>query len=101
MFQARFCFSTPFWREENIIVAKVLSLLRSKDSLDGFLYMSAGERETDNMKSGLAAMADALKEMAQKGLVWHAEYTPNADHQTNAQRSATTGIIKWGEYLIK
>ena len=99
MFRARFCFSTPFWRESNIIVSKVLGLLSSKDSLTGFLYMSAGEQETDNIKNGLTAMATELKEKAPSDLVWYAEYTPDADHQTNAKTSASSAITKWGTYL--
>ena len=101
LFQARFCFSTPFWREDNIIVSKVSDFLRSRDSLHTFLYMSAGEQETENIKNGLAAMAKAFGEKAAKGLVWFAEYTPNADHQSNAEISATMGIRRWSEFLKK
>ncbi|MGH2569445.1 MAG: alpha/beta hydrolase [Bacteroidota bacterium] len=101
MFQARFCFSTPFWREDNLIVTKVSEFLRSLDSLQTFLYMSAGEQETDNIKNGLAAMASTLKAQGPNKLGWYAEYTPNANHQTNAQQSAASGIMKWGEYIRK
>lgn len=101
MFQGRFCFSTPFWREDAIIVSKVADFLRSRDTLQTFLFMSAGEEETDNIKNGLTAMARTLKEHAPEGLTWHAEYTENANHQNNAQRSAWVGILRWGEYLKK
>jgi len=99
MFQARFCFSTPFWRENNIIVSKVSASVRAKDTLKTFLYVSAGEQETENIKNGLAAMAKTLKENAPEGLIWHADYTPDSNHQTNAQNSATTAILKWSEHL--
>jgi len=53
------------------------------------------------IKNGLAAMAKAFGEKAAKGLVWFAEYTPNADHQSNAEISATMGIRRWSEFLKK
>ncbi|MCI0707080.1 MAG: hypothetical protein L0Y80_06335 [Ignavibacteriae bacterium] len=99
MFQARFCFSTPFWREDNLIVFKVTEVLRSTNALQTFLYISAGEDETDNIKGGLAAMSAAFKEHASNGIVWYAEYTPNANHQTNAKLSAPSAILRWAEYV--
>ena len=32
-------------------------------------------------------------------LVWYSEFTKNADHQNNAEISASVGIRKWAEYL--
>lgn len=101
MFQARFCFSAPFWRENAIIVSKVATFLRSQDTMQTFLFMSAGEEETENIKNGLTAMDSTLKERAPEGVTWHAEFTVNANHQNNAQLSAWAGILRWGEYLRK
>jgi predicted alpha/beta superfamily hydrolase len=99
MFQARFCYSTPFWRQDNILVSKVGDFLHSKDTLNTFIYMSAGENETDNIKNGLNRMTTKLKEKASVGLVLYSEYTPNAIHQNNSMISASTGIARWSEYI--
>lgn len=99
MFQARFCFSTPFWRQDNLLVSKVDNFLNSVDTLNTFIYMSAGENETENIKTGLSNMTRTLKEKAPAGLTLHFNYTPNANHQDNAIISASTGIARWSEYF--
>ncbi|MGH7602124.1 MAG: alpha/beta hydrolase-fold protein, partial [bacterium] len=99
LFQARFCFSPAFWRDDNMIVSKAADFLSAKDTLHTFLYMSMGEKEVDKMKNGFDSMTGVFKEKASNGLVWYSEYTANADHQDNAQISATMGIGRWSEYL--
>ena len=99
LFQARFCYSTPFWRQDNILVSKVSGFLSSMDTLHTFLYMSAGANETENIKNGLGRMAKTFQERAPIGLVWHSEYTPKAIHQNNVRISASAGIGRWSEYL--
>jgi hypothetical protein len=99
LFHARFCFSPAFWRDDNMIVSKASDFLSAKDTLHNFLYMSMGENEVDKMKNGFDGMTRAFKEKTPIGLVWYSEYTPNADHQDNAQISAAIGIGKWSEYL--
>ncbi len=99
LFQARFCFSPAFWRDDNMIVSKVADFLSANDTLHTFLYMSMGAKEVDKMKSGFDRMTKAFQEKAPVGLVWHSDYTPNADHQDNARISASIGIGRWSEYL--
>jgi predicted alpha/beta superfamily hydrolase len=99
LFQARFCLSPAFWREDNMIVSKAADFLSATDTLHTFLYMSLGEKEVDKMKNGFDSMTQVFKEKAPIGLIWYSEYTPNADHQDNAQISAAIGIGKWSEYL--
>jgi len=99
LFKARFCFSTPFWRQDNILVSKVDNFLNSTDTLNTFLYMSAGENETENIKNGLSKMTRTLQEKAPTGLILYSEYTPNAIHQDNAILSASIGIARWSEYI--
>lgn len=98
LFQARFCFSAPFWRHDNVIVSKVEEFLASNDTLRTFIYMSAGERETNNIKDGLGNMMKVLKEKAPTGFVWYADYIGDADHQNNAQRSAARAIKLWSDF---
>jgi predicted alpha/beta superfamily hydrolase len=99
LFQARFCFSTPVWRENNLFVSRMDDFLTSKSNTRTFLYMSVGASETENMKSGLDAMIRTLRQKTSAGFTWHTDYTPGATHQNNAQSSAATGIRKWSEYV--
>lgn len=99
LFNARFCFSTPLWRQDNILVSKVDNFLNSTDTLNTFIYMSAGENETANIKNGLSKMTRTLQEKSPVGLVFHSDYTPDAVHQDNAILSVPTGIARWSEYI--
>jgi hypothetical protein len=98
LFQARFCFSPAFWRDDDIIVSKVSEFLSSQDTLNTFLYLSMGTKETAKMKNGFDLMTMAFKAKTPSGLIWFSDYTINADHQDNAEISATAGIGKWSEY---
>ncbi len=97
LFAARFCFSTPIWRQDNLLVSRVGEFLSSKKTPDSFLYLSVGANETEEMKSGLQAMDQWLRKVAPPGLVWYTSTTPGADHQSNAKVSARDAIQKWGE----
>lgn len=99
LFQARFCYSTPFWRQDAIMVRKVNDFLATRDTMNTFLYMSAGEAETANIKEGLHKMDSMLKTKAAAGFVWHTSYTPNAIHQDNGRISSSAGIARWSEYI--
>lgn len=99
LFNARFCFSTPVWRQNNLLVSKVDSFLTANKRVKSFLYISVGEAETDDMKGGNMVMEKTLKAKAPSGLKWKLYYTPGAVHQNNAQLSAAIGIKEWGEYM--
>lgn len=99
MFHARFCYSTPFWRQDNILATTVGEFLDSRDTLSTFIYMSAGENETDNIKNGLREMTKTIQAKAPIGLTLYSDYTPNAIHQDNAPLSAAKGIARWSEYM--
>jgi len=101
LFTGRFCFSTPLWRQDNLLVSRVSEFLSSKRKLNSFIYLSVGANETENIKSGLEEISKSLKQKAPSGLIWYTYYTPNVDHQLNAKVSATDGIQKWGEYVKK
>jgi len=96
MFQARFCYSAPFWREDSIMVKKVSEFLSSRDSLRTFLSISVGQ---DEGEKGFYRMTEAIKGLAPKGFTWYAELTPHANHQNNAHLSASLAIARWGEYV--
>lgn len=99
LFSARFCFSTPVWRQDNLLVSKLEDFLATNRSMKTFLYLSVGANETEDMRSGYAAMERTLKEKAPTGFAWHLTHTPNAVHQDNSKLSAPNGIGKWGEYM--
>ena len=101
LFTGRFCFSTPLWRQNNLLVSRVSEFLASKKRMNSFLYVSAGANETENIKSGLDTLTQVLKQKAPIGFVWYTRYTPGVDHQLNANVSATDGILQWGEFEQK
>jgi predicted alpha/beta superfamily hydrolase len=101
LFTGRFCFSTPLWRQNDLLVTKASEFLDSKKRMNSFLYVSAGANETENIKSGLDTLTRVLKQKAPTGFVWYTYYTPGVDHQQNANVSATDGLLQWAEFLKK
>ena len=101
LFSGRFCFSTPMWRENNLLVERVADFLSDKAALKSFLYISAGANETDDIERGTDAMAAVLKNRIPAGFVWHVERTPGVDHTGNAQASASSALTMWGAFAGK
>ena len=101
LFTGRFCFSTPLWRQNNLLISKVNDFLASKKRMNSFLYVSAGANETENIKTGLDTLTQVLRQKTPAGFVWYTYYTPGVDHQLNANVSATDGILQWGEIVKK
>ena len=99
LFQARFCYSTPVWRFENLMVSKMSEYLIASSDLKGFLYISIGDKETDQMIGGFKRLVDVLKKNRKKQFRWVADYTPYAVHQDNALISTSKGLSEWGKYL--
>jgi predicted alpha/beta superfamily hydrolase len=99
LFQARFCYSTPVWRFDNLMVNKTAEFLRSSSGLEGFLFLSVGEKETEQMIGGFNKMVEALKKTRVKRFRWVADFTPFAVHQDNALISTSKGLAEWGKYL--
>jgi predicted alpha/beta superfamily hydrolase len=99
LFHARFCYSTPVWRFENLMVNKMSEFLRASSNLKGFLYISVGDKETDQMIGGFTRLVDVLKKNRKKQFRWAADYTPYAVHQDNALISTSKGLTEWGKYL--
>jgi len=99
LFQARFCYSTPVWRFENLMVHKTNEFLRSSSRVDSFLYLSVGQKETDQMIDGFKKLVEALEKIRLKRFRWVADYTPFAVHQDNALISTSKGLAEWGKYF--
>lgn len=99
LFAGRLCFSTPLWRENNVLVERLAEFLATRPNMRSFLYVSVGENETNNLKSGLDALVALLAKNAPVGFVWHAERTPGVDHQRNAAVSGWSALRKWGAFV--
>ncbi len=99
LFIGRFCFRTPLWRQNNLLVVKTSEFLASKKRLNSFLYVSTGANETENIKNGLDTLTKVLKQKAPTGFVWYTYSTPAVDHQLNANVSATDGLLHWGGFV--
>ncbi len=95
LFHARFCFSTPFWRQENLLLNELDKFLQTRDTLKTFLYASAGEKETENIKQGANSLVGVFQLRAPFGLSWQVDSTPGGDHQTNAERSIPGALAMW------
>jgi len=100
LFQARFCYSTPVWRFDNLIVKKVASALGSSKRAGGFLFVAAGEKETDNIILGTRALQDVLGNVPKKRLTSVVEFAQFADHQDNAAISTGKGLRAWSSYIL-
>lgn len=99
LFKGRFCFSPAFWRDDNLIVKKTSDFLVENQNLNSFLYLSIGSEENDKMKSGFTKMIETLNQKQNRQLVWHSDITKKADHQNNAEISASIAFRKWVDFL--
>ena len=99
LFQAWFCYSAPVWRFENLMVNRVAEFLRRGSAINGFLYLSVGDKETEQMTGGFSKMLEALRNNRKKTFRWAADYTPFAVHQDNALISTSKGLAEWGKFL--
>lgn len=99
LFQARFCYSTPVWRFDDMMIKKMVEFLRSPAHVNGFLFMSAGAKENEGIVGGLARMTDALNKNKKKQMKWATYSTPHAVHTNNVRISTSRGLVEWGAYL--
>ena len=99
LFQAWFCYSTPVWRFDNLMVNRVSEFLLAASGLKGFLYISVGDKETDQIVGGFTKLVDVLRKNRKKQFRWVADRTPYAVHQDNALISTSKGLSEWGKYL--
>ena len=99
LFSARFCYSTPVWRFNNLMIDKIVEFLRKPGKGAGFLFMAVGDKETDQITGGFTKMSNALIKHAKNKLVWVGDRTPWADHQDNVQIATSKGLAERGKYL--
>ncbi len=98
-FDAYFCFSPAFWRDDHAIVEQAEAVWARADSLSAFLYLSLGTEENDKMRKGYEAIKGLLERKQVPGLVVINDNTPGADHGSNTYLSAPMALGAWGKYV--
>lgn len=100
LFNARFSYSAPAWRFDDILVKKVDTLLRSRAiQKKTFLFMSVGEDENKDIMSAFKKLTASLEKHKQKNISWSVFLAPHANHQENPLVSTARGFVEWSKYL--
>lgn len=97
LFNGSLCFSAPFWRQGGLMIPEFRRFLQ-RDSLNSFLYVTAGSEETKNIKSGILDIERLCRDSSVSGLSWQTVFTPHADHGDNAIKSLPGAIGSWARW---
>jgi predicted alpha/beta superfamily hydrolase len=101
LFDARFCYSTPAWRFDNLIIEQLKnSLLKNKPFEKSYLFFSVGADENPNIQASFHTMNNMLKTES-KYLRYDSYLTPFANHQSNPVFSTAKALVSWNGYLKK
>lgn len=92
LFNARFAHSPALWRDDDALVLQLEKFLSSKPDLDGFLYLSLGGEENEKMTLAFKRALAVLEAQAPPSLKWQADFTPDANHGSNAERATPVGL---------
>lgn len=95
LFDALFCFSPAFWRDDSIILEKAQTFYSSDRKEKPFIFMSLGTEENDKMKKAYSAMTDFLDVKMVENVVHN--YTPEANHGNNLFHSSPKALKSWAE----
>ena len=96
LFNAYFCFSPAFWRNNNRIVQKAEEFLVNNPYANAFVYMSLGANENEKMKKGFQAMEIVFSKI--QALEFHSCLTPGATHASNSYHSLPLALKTWKEH---
>lgn len=99
LFNARFCYSTPAWRFDNLIIKKLEFSLKNQKQSAGYLFLCVGENENQNIKESFHTLNETLKKVKVNKLNWDSYITPLADHQSNPIFGIGKGISMWSKHL--
>ena len=94
-FDAVFCFSPAFWRDDSIILEKAQQFYSSIKADSPFIFMSLGTEENDKMTRAYRAMTDFLDSKPIENIVH--TYTPRANHGNNLYYSTPIALKSWAE----
>lgn len=95
-FDALFCFSPAFWRDDSIILEKARTFfVDSPKEENPFIFMSLGTEENEKMKKAYSAMTNFINGKKLEHIVH--TYTSEANHGNNLFYSTPLALKKWSE----
>lgn len=97
IFDAYFCFSPAFWRDNSVILEKTEEFYSSVRKENPFIFMSLGTEENDKMTKAYKAIIDLLDRKMIKNVVH--TYTSEANHGNNLYYSTPMALKKWSEHV--
>ncbi len=97
IFNALFCFSPAFWRDDSIILEKTQTFYTSIRKENPFIFMSLGTEENDKMMKAFDDMTNFLDAKMVKNVVH--TYTPEANHGNNLYYSTPIALKKWANQV--
>ncbi|MCI0405384.1 MAG: hypothetical protein L0209_04830, partial [candidate division Zixibacteria bacterium] len=92
LFAARFAHSPALWRDGDALVLQLEKFLASRPDLDRFLYLSLGGEENEKMTKAFKRTVAVLEAQAPPSLKWQADFTPGANHGSNAELATPVGL---------
>ena len=92
LFDARFAHSPALWREGDLIVGQLERLVASAQLLEGFLFLSLGEKENEKMKAAFTHAIAVLEKRAPRTLRWRAVLSRDGVHETNPRWATPVGF---------
>ena len=98
VFDAYFCLSPAFWRDDSIIIDKTKALMTDNRDLSKFIFMSLGTEENDKMRSAYNEMTLLLDANTLLKYFLH-RYMPKANHGNNLYYSTPIALKLWSEQL--
>ena len=93
LFQAYLANSPAMWRDGGEMVRRLGRFLDKNRSTTATLYLSLGSDENPKMKAAFERTVATLDKRAPASLRWHAQLTPGAGHNDNAEM-ATPGALR-------
>ena len=99
LFNAQFCYSSPVWRFNDLMIKKVEAFVKSTTlTHPKFLFLNAGAEETENIRGGNKRLIDILKAHPQRNLTVKNFLTPFANHQQNPLFATSKALTEWGKF---
>jgi predicted alpha/beta superfamily hydrolase len=92
LFDARFAHSPALWREHDMIVTRLQEALTAGTLPAGFLYLSLGDRENEQMTASFKHAATVLERAAPATFRWRADFSAGGQHDSNPHLSTPVGL---------
>jgi len=92
LFDARFAHSPALWREDDVIVTRLQRALQARSRPRGFLYLSLGSEENDNMTAAFKHAVAVLEATPSPALAWRADFSAGGTHDSNPRLSTPVGL---------